>query len=156
MYEDEDFEESESPKKLNTLKRRRDFVYIAQKGNRIATKGMVVEFAKITGGADEDHLVSDDEQVEEAREQRRISAKEIASYNYSPEIGFTASKKVGSAVYRNKAKRRLKEAAREILKHNPKLFKKNYKFNIIARHSAIDRSFESLVRDLKYALHNVK
>ncbi|MDX1949345.1 MAG: ribonuclease P protein component [Rickettsiales bacterium] len=149
MFEDEDFEETQSPK-IRTLKNRKQFLLLSKKGNRISTSGLVLEFAKR-----EIFEVEESEAKKIANDLTLNTLLDLKNSKNSPEIGFTASKKVGSAVYRNKAKRRLREAAREVLKHNPKLFKKNYKFNIIARHSAIDREFTSLVRDLKYALHNV-
>ncbi len=150
MYEDEDFEEEQSPK-IRTLKNRKQFLLLSKKGNRISTSGLVLEFAK------RDVFEAEETEAKKiANDYSFSNLTEFQNSKTSPEIGFTASKKVGSAVYRNKAKRRLREAAREVLKHNPKLFKRNYKFNIIARHNAIDREFTSLVRDLKYALHNVK
>jgi ribonuclease P protein component len=73
-----------------------------------------------------------------------------------PKLGFTASKKVGSAVYRNKAKRRLKAAIIEINHKSPQLFKPKYKYNFIARYSTIERDFQKLIKDIKYALHQIK
>lgn len=139
MYEDdEDYSEEGKSTKLRTLKKRRDFILLTKKGNSITTRGLVVQFAKTGDFESEKNLAAN------------------SNYDgFSTEVGFTASKKIGSAVYRNKAKRRLKEAARDVLKHNPKLFKREYKYNVIARHAAIDRDFGSLVRDLRYALHNV-
>lgn len=64
-------------------------------------------------------------------------------------VGFTASKKVGNAVIRNRAKRRMREAARAVL---PLFAQCRYDYVIIARASIIDRSYEHLLDDLKKAL----
>ncbi len=153
MYEDdEDYSGESQSTKLRTLKKRRNFLLLTKKGNTVTTKGLVVQFAKATDFV----IANDDFESEEASEQNPAVIVETDIHGFSTEIGFTASKKIGSSVYRNRAKRRLKEAARTVLKNHPKLFRREYKYNVIARHAALDRDFESLVRDLKYALHNVK
>lgn len=148
MYEDdEDYSDEGASTKLRTLKKRRDFLLLTKKGNTVTTKGLVVQFAR-SG----DFVIANDDVETEISEKK--PANDI--HGFSTEIGFTASKKIGSSVYRSRAKRRLKEAARKVLKNHPKLFKNEYKYNVIARHAALERDFDSLVRDLKYALHNVK
>lgn len=66
-------------------------------------------------------------------------------------IGFTASAKVGNAVKRNRIKRRLRAAARIVMGNHAI---PDHDYVIIARFKAFDRDFISLVKDLKYALHN--
>ena len=46
-----------------------------------------------------------------------------------PHFGFTITKKIGSAVVRNKIKRRLKSIIRELLKYKDKYF--DFSFNYI-------------------------
>jgi ribonuclease P protein component len=64
-------------------------------------------------------------------------------------VGFTASRKVGNAVKRNRARRRLKAIAGEIL---PAMAKPGYDLVLIARPATIDRPFEALRHDLVQSL----
>ena len=60
-------------------------------------------------------------------------------------IGFTASKKVGNAVTRNRVKRRLRAAVREVIHHNAT---PNRDYVVIGRGKTVDRPFENLKSDL--------
>lgn len=65
-------------------------------------------------------------------------------------VGFTCSKKVGNAVARNRAKRRLREVARMVL---PNLGRNGWDYVLIGRAGATaERPFELLKGDLIYAL----
>ncbi|MEQ9695222.1 ribonuclease P protein component [Shimia sp. SDUM112013] len=65
-------------------------------------------------------------------------------------VGFTCSKKVGNAVARNRAKRRLREVARLIL---PTHGKPGWDYVLIGRKDATAaRPFDQLQGDLRYAL----
>jgi ribonuclease P protein component len=65
-------------------------------------------------------------------------------------VGFTCSKKVGNAVARNRAKRRLREAARAVL---PDLGRPGWDYVLIGRaHETAARPFEALKRDLVHAM----
>ena len=66
-------------------------------------------------------------------------------------LGFTATAKVGNAVKRNRIKRRLRAVAREVM---AKSAIAGHDYVIIGRFRSVDREFTSLVKDLKYALHN--
>jgi len=68
-------------------------------------------------------------------------------------VGFTASKKIGNAVMRNRAKRRLRALVREVL---PPLAKAGWDYVLVARPDAtVTRDFADLKRDLVTALASV-
>ena len=64
-------------------------------------------------------------------------------------IGFTATRKVGGAVIRNRAKRRLREAARALAPH---LGVAGSDYVFIARMGTADRDWDRLLDDVKSAL----
>ncbi|CUH46398.1 Ribonuclease P protein component [Ruegeria atlantica] len=68
-------------------------------------------------------------------------------------VGFTCSKKVGNAVARNRAKRRLREAARAVL---PVIGHDGWDYVLIGRaETTVARPYEALLDDLRYALRKV-
>ena len=66
-----------------------------------------------------------------------------------PHAGFTVSKKVGNAVKRNRARRRLKEAARLIV---PGHGSKGWAYVFIGRQAAIAYDFQKMQADMRWAL----
>lgn len=67
-------------------------------------------------------------------------------------VGFTASRKVGSAVARNRARRRLREAARRVLLAEAR---PGYDLVLVARRETLTRPFAALVADLQAALRRL-
>src|ERR1700749_2373723 len=63
--------------------------------------------------------------------------------------GFTATKRIGGAVERNRAKRRLREAARLLL---PELASPGFDYVFIARGGVTTRPWPRLLDDVKSAL----
>ena len=64
-------------------------------------------------------------------------------------IGFTASKKIGNAVVRNRAKRRLRAAASQVL---PLLGRPGHDYVLVARGTTVARPFPALLSDITLAL----
>jgi ribonuclease P protein component len=68
-------------------------------------------------------------------------------------VGFTCSKKVGNAVARNRAKRRLREIARLILPHEGRA---GWDYVLVGRANiTANRDFNDLGADFQYALKRV-
>ena len=67
-------------------------------------------------------------------------------------VGFTASKKVGIAVARNRARRRLRAAADRVIGGHGA---PGHDFVLIARTATLTRPFADLVGDLEVALKQV-
>jgi ribonuclease P protein component len=91
-------------------------------GARFATAAFVLEASRRSG------------QAEEAR------------------FGFTVSKQVGGAVERNRIRRRLKAAVRDVLLEHAR---RDFDYVLIARRPALDAVYASLVSELIHALQRV-
>ena len=66
-------------------------------------------------------------------------------------VGFTATKKIGNAVKRNKAKRIMRELAKKICNKG----KTNTYYVLIAKASILDANFKDLLNELEISI-NVK
>ncbi|WP_457649112.1 ribonuclease P protein component [Profundibacter sp.] len=105
-----------------TLTKRADFLRAAR-AKRQATKGLILQARKRAPDEGDPDLIR---------------------------VGYTCSKKVGNAVKRNRAKRRLRAIAREVIcaKGQP-----GWDYVLIGRAGAtVDRPYIDLVGDLAYAL----
>ena len=79
-----------------------------------------------------------------------VQARKRGDDDLGIRVGFTCSKKVGNAVARNRAKRRLRAAAHEVL---PVSGRDGWDYVLIGRKDATaERPFEALKGDLLYAL----
>ena len=106
---------------LYTIKKRATFVHIKNKGIFIRSKNMNIQ--KLT---DQD-------------------------LNNKIGVGYTATKKIGNAVKRNKAKRIMRELAKKILIKG----KINTYFVLIAKPSILEANFIDLLEELEQSI-NVK
>ena len=64
-------------------------------------------------------------------------------------VGFTASRKVGNAVARNRARRRLRAAVAQVLPAHAAV---GHDYVVIARHETLERPFADLLSDLAAGL----
>lgn len=67
-------------------------------------------------------------------------------------LGFTASRRIGNAVARNRAKRRLREAARQLL---PDKATEGHDYVLVARSAILTCPFQTLLNDLEKAFARV-
>ena len=88
-----------------------------KKGKKIFTKGFILQKYK-----------------------RDLSTKETAA-----RIGFTITKRIGSAVVRNKIRRRFKAIIREIVNN---YLKKNYDYVIVANKKSLSMDYKELKSDI--------
>ena len=69
-----------------------------------------------------------------------------------PRFGFTTARQVGKAVERNRIRRRLKAAVRDVAMHHAR---PGFDYVLIARRPALTSAFAALVADLVKALDRV-
>ena len=101
---------------LKTIKKRPIFLFVRDKGIIIKGKYLIIQFLE-------------DENLEEV----------IA-------VGYTATKRIGNAIKRNKAKRLMREVARKVLRKYGKI---NSYYVLIAKNSIFSPPFAVLEIELK-------
>jgi ribonuclease P protein component len=115
---------------LGRLKARPDFLRVAAASRKCVTPGLILQVAPAPS---------------------EVSGESEAGAG--PRVGFTASRKVGTAVERNRARRRLRAAAREVMEAHARAGRD---YVLIARRGTLSRPFSSLLRDLETALKTLK
>ena len=113
--------------RIGRLKQRRDFLRVAG-GRKSARPGLVL--------------------------QAREAPSEGPGQDPAPEvrIGFTATRKIGTAVARNRARRRLRAAASAVL---TRAGRPGHDYVLVARAGTLTRRFAELLGDLEAALEEV-
>lgn len=118
---------------IATLKRRSEFLRI-RGGRRWSSPAFVIEMKAREAGKDAESAAASDTGAGSAAPAR---------------FGFTATKKLGNAVVRNRIRRRLKEAVRIVA---PGRAKDGCDYVVIARDAAASQPFADMERDLIAAL----
>lgn len=121
---------------VGRLKTRPQFLKVAAAKRKWVMPGLVLQAARRPHGEDRAALVA-----------RAAPAEE-------PEVrvGFTVTRKVGNAVERNRAKRRLRAAAAEIF---PQLGRAGTDYVVIGRVATLTRPFDALRADLEQAIRRL-
>lgn len=101
------------------------------------------EFLHVRGGA---RFVAPSLVLQARKRDREIEPRQLARF------GFTATKALGGAVLRNRARRRLKEAVRLAGAAGAV---EGYDYVLIAREGTVQRRFADLIKDLERALAKV-
>ena len=65
-----------------------------------------------------------------------------------PHFGFTITKKIGTAIVRNKIKRRLKSIIRKLLKYEDKYFNLSFNYILICKKEIVKVSYDDLENEL--------
>ena len=88
---------------------------------------------------------------------KKSSSLIIQLYNredtFGPRYGITASKKIGNAIKRNKAKRRIRHLIKNLL---PKYGKNGYDYVFVAKEKVIDCPWDTLLQETKTILKDFK
>ncbi|MGE5271551.1 MAG: ribonuclease P protein component [Thiohalocapsa sp.] len=119
---------------LARLKTRADFLRVAAARRRAVRPGLLLQAAPSRAPSGDG---SEEEPVESA----------------VVRVGFTASRKVGNAVVRNRAKRRLRAAAADVLGRRGR---PGTDYVLVARGATAERPYAELVGDLEAALRQVE
>ena len=115
-------------KLVGRLKKRSEFIHVTANGKKWVTQGFI--------------LVASTQ-----REQSKPSLECL------PRVGFTATKKIGNSVARNKAKRILRAISKEVLtsSNTP-----NWDYVIIARKTLTTSNYEDLKKDFRWAIKKLE
>ena len=77
-----------------------------------------------------------------------IQKLESNTINKVPHFGFTITKKIGSAIVRNKIKRRLKSIIKELLKYKDEYFDLSFNYVLICKKEIVRVSYHDLKNEL--------
>ena len=119
---------SKVKKLVGRLKKRSEFINVTANGKKWVTDGFILV----------------------ANAQREKSKPDL---EYLPRVGFTATKKIGNSVVRNKAKRILRAISQEVLtsSNTPA-----WDYVIIARKTLTTSNYEDLKKDFRWAIKKLE
>ena len=120
---------------IGRLKRRAEFLQVAAANRKWVAPGLILQVRR---------QPSPESSIENAAPAVRLEPVRV---------GFTASRKVGNAVKRNRARRRLRAVASEVLERHAE---PGMDFVLIARPATVERDYQALVGDLVAGLKRLK
>lgn len=112
--------------KIERLKKRREFLKVAGEGSKVVASTLVLQGLKSTPDSEPSGLTI--------------------------RVGFTATKKLGNAVVRNRIRRRLRAAARQVIAEQGRA---GWDYVMIGRHDALTAPFPIILRDLGYGMRRL-
>ncbi|MDA0652111.1 MAG: ribonuclease P protein component [Proteobacteria bacterium] len=128
------------------LKRRREFLQIARAGRKWAAPGLVLQVL-------DRHSVTNTNASEHAKKRPDSRTSSSGAVDEAlVRVGFTVTRKIGGAVIRNRAKRRLRAAAETVM---PTHAAPGRDYVVIGRAKTNARPFSDLVGDLETALRKL-
>jgi len=133
---------SRRPVTIGRLKKRRDFLRVAGRQCKAVTTGLILQAAPTP-----DAPVATESATGSAADSAAPPEGEPAI-----RIGFTVSKKVGNAVKRNRARRRLRAVVDALMAD---LGRPGTDYVVIGRAATVDRPFDALLNDLRSAVERV-
>ncbi len=130
------------PADVLRLKQRREFLRVAGAGHKWVAPGLILQVRPHAPG----------ETWGETWRGGETGGHETSSIGNGFRVGYTVSRKVGGAVERNRAKRRLRAAAERIM---PGHARPGHDFVLIGRRATLKRRFRALLGDLETALRKL-
>ena len=128
------------PTRVGRLRQRAQFLRVAAARNKWVTPGLILQARQQALNGAKIH--SESELQGSACDQTRQDDADLR-------VGFTASKKVGNSVARNRARRRLKAAVHDLFIDHAR---SGMDYVLIGRKSTLERPWARLVQDLRQAM----
>ena len=110
---------------IQRLVRRSEYLRVARARKYVVTKGLILQF----------------------------ETKDLKVDGTASRVGYTVSKKVGNAVTRNRARRRLKSVVNDVLSSS---IEQPLDLVLIGRADTLKRTYDELLEDFRFALKSVR
>ena len=121
---------------VERLTQRQDYLRVSAARHKSVAPGMIVQMLK----------------YDEGRDTEGRDTSETPSHQARMRLGLTVSRKVGPAVARNRARRRLRAVANAVM---PQHAKPGRDYVLIGRTATLSRPYAALVADLETALRRL-
>ena len=146
------------PEALGRLKKRSEFLRVAASGRKWVTPGLILQARRRDTGVQAPEEAEIGAQApkeagppDHCEGSNRKGSPSMPAAN-AIRVGYTTSRKVGPAVDRNRARRRLRAAVAEVMLRDGQ---SGTDYVVIGRKSTLGRPFAALVQDLSTALRRL-